>query len=72
MKMINFTVIKEYIFLLKSGIQIHVAKESKLMAKFITGKDLEKVIYDIIWEAENTLLIVSPFIKLDDYFQDLV
>jgi hypothetical protein len=41
------------------------------MAKFITGQDLEKVVYDIIWEAENTLLIVSPFIKLDDYFKKL-
>ncbi len=41
------------------------------MAKFITGKDLEKVVYDIIWEAEDTLLIVSPFIKLDDYFKKL-
>lgn len=41
------------------------------MAKFITGKDLEKVIYDIIWEAQETLLIVSPFIKLDEYFKKL-
>ncbi len=41
------------------------------MAKFITGGDLEKVIYDIIWEAEDTLLIVSPYIKLDDYFKKL-
>ncbi|MCA0445905.1 MAG: phospholipase D family protein [Bacteroidetes bacterium] len=41
------------------------------MAKFITGKDLEQAIYDIIWEAEETLLIVSPFIKLDDYFKKL-
>lgn len=41
------------------------------MAKFITGRDLEKAIYDIIWDAEETLLIVSPFIKLDDYFKRL-
>lgn len=41
------------------------------MAKFITGQDLEKAVYDIIWEAEETLLIVSPFIKLDDYFKKL-
>lgn len=41
------------------------------MAKFITGAELEKAIYDIIWEAKNTLLIVSPFIKLDDYFKKL-
>lgn len=41
------------------------------MSKFVTGKDLEKVIYDIIWDAEQTLLIVSPFIKLDEYFKKL-
>lgn len=41
------------------------------MAKFITGEDLEKAIYDIIWDAEETLLIVSPFIKLDVYFKRL-
>ena len=38
------------------------------MAKFITGNDLEKAICDIIWEAKETLLIVSPFIKLDEFF----
>ncbi len=41
------------------------------MSKFITGKDLEDAIYNIIWEAENQLLIVSPFVKLDDYFKQL-
>ena len=41
------------------------------MAKFITGKELEKAVYDIIWEAGKTLLIVSPFIKLGDYFKQL-
>lgn len=41
------------------------------MSKFLTGEDLENVVYDIIWDAEKTLLIVSPFIKLDDYFKDL-
>lgn len=41
------------------------------MTKFITGKDLEEAVYSIIWEAERTLLIVSPFIKLDDYFKKL-
>jgi len=41
------------------------------MSKFLTGKKLENAIYDIIWEAKNTLLIVSPFIKLDDYFKEL-
>jgi len=41
------------------------------MSKFLTGKELENVVYDIIWDAEQTLLIVSPFIKLDDYFKNL-
>lgn len=41
------------------------------MNKFLTGKELEEAIYNIIWEAERTLLIVSPFVKLDDYFKKL-
>lgn len=41
------------------------------MSKFITGKVLEEKITDIIWRAERNLLIVSPFIKLDDYFKKL-
>ena len=41
------------------------------MSKFLTGEELNKTIYDIIWEADRELLIVSPFIKLDDYFKQL-
>ncbi len=41
------------------------------MSKFITGSDLEEAIYDIIWKAERTLLVVSPYIKLDEYFKKL-
>lgn len=41
------------------------------MSTFLTGKSLEDAIYNIIWESENKLLIVSPFIKLDDYFKKL-
>jgi hypothetical protein len=41
------------------------------MEKFITGTDLESVIYDIIWKAEQNLMIVSPYFKLDDYFKTL-
>ena len=41
------------------------------MSKFLTGEELFKSVYDIIWDAENTLLIVSPYIKLDDYFKQL-
>jgi hypothetical protein len=41
------------------------------MANFITGKELEEAIYNIIWKAQQTLMIVSPYIKLDDYFKKL-
>lgn len=41
------------------------------MSKFITGKELEDAVYNIIWDAEKFLLIVSPYIKLDDYFKKL-
>ncbi len=41
------------------------------MARFLTGKELGDAIYNIIWEAENDLLIVSPYIKLDKYFKKL-
>lgn len=41
------------------------------MSKFLTGKKLEEAIYDIIWETEKKLLIVSPYIKLDNYFKEL-
>ncbi|MCG2431848.1 phospholipase D family protein [Aequorivita xiaoshiensis] len=41
------------------------------MSKFVTGKELESAIYDTIWDAKANLLIVSPFIKLDEYFQKL-
>ncbi len=41
------------------------------MSKFITGKELEDAIYNIIWDTERVLLIVSPYIKLDDYFKEL-
>ncbi len=41
------------------------------MAKFITGKELGTAIYDIIWNATQTLFIVCPYINLDDYFKKL-
>ena len=41
------------------------------MNKFITGKELVNTIDDIIWNAEKTLVIVSPFIKLDEHFRKL-
>ena len=41
------------------------------MANFLTGKELNEAIYDIIWNASENLIIVSPFIKLDEYFKTL-
>ena len=41
------------------------------MGKFITGKNLIDAIDDIIWDAKEKLLIVSPFIKLDSHFKKL-
>lgn len=41
------------------------------MSKFLTGPDLVNAIDKIIWEANDTLLIVSPYIKLDDHFKKL-
>ena len=39
------------------------------MAEFVTGRRLGEEVYDIIFNARKQLLIVSPFIKLDDYFK---
>lgn len=39
------------------------------MAEFVTGRRLEEEVYNIIFKARKQLLIVSPFIKLDDYFK---
>jgi hypothetical protein len=41
------------------------------MSKFLTGNNLVDAIDDIIWNAEKILLIVSPYIKLDDHFKKL-
>jgi len=41
------------------------------MATFLTGKPLTETIYNIIWNAKDTLLIVSPYIKLDPYFKTI-
>lgn len=41
------------------------------MSKFLTGKALSDSIENIIWGAEVTLMIVSPYIKLDDHFKKL-
>lgn len=41
------------------------------MADFLTLQKLEEKITDIIFHAKKSLLILSPFIKLDDYFKKL-
>jgi hypothetical protein len=42
------------------------------MSKFVTGKELEEVVYDILFEAKRHLLLVSPYIKLDNYFRQIL
>ena len=39
---------------------------------FLTGKDLTEKIYDTIYNSEEYLFILSPFIQLDNYFKDEV
>lgn len=39
------------------------------MAKFLTGEDLSETVYDVLFEAKKSLMIISPFIKLDNYFK---
>lgn len=39
---------------------------------FLTGKKLTDSIYDIIYYSDKHLLILSPYIKLDDYFKNEV
>lgn len=41
------------------------------MADFLTSKKLEDKITGVIFEAKQSLLILSPYIKLDDYFKKL-
>lgn len=42
------------------------------MSKFLTGKELEDKLTDIIWNAKKYIIIVSPFIKLDDYVKNIL
>lgn len=37
------------------------------MADFLTGKALDEKLTDIIWKASKELIILSPFIRLDEY-----
>ncbi len=40
--------------------------------RFITGEPLAEEIYDIIYKAEKELIILSPYISLDNYFKEKV
>lgn len=37
------------------------------MAEFYTGEELDDKLTDIIWKAKKELIILSPFIRLDEY-----
>ena len=41
------------------------------MAEFFTGTALDEKLTDIIWEAKKELIILSPFIRLDDYCKSI-
>ena len=42
------------------------------MSKFFTGKQLEDKLTDIIWNAKKHIIIISPFIKLDDHVREVL
>ncbi|MBC2844908.1 hypothetical protein [Winogradskyella flava] len=42
------------------------------MSKFLTGNDLESKLTDIIWNAKKYVVIVSPFIKLDEHTKSVL
>lgn len=41
------------------------------MGQFLTGKDLDEKLTSIIWNAKKELIILSPFIHLDDYCKEM-
>jgi hypothetical protein len=42
------------------------------MADFLTGKQLDEKLTDIIWKAKKELIILSPFIRLDEYCKNFI
>lgn len=42
------------------------------MIKFVTGDELNDEIHTIIWNAKKHLLLLSPFIRLDSYFREIL
>lgn len=41
------------------------------MSKFLTGKELEEKLTDIIWDAKKYVVLISPFIKLDNHVKSI-
>jgi len=41
------------------------------MSTFLTGKALEEKLTDIIWEAKKYVVIISPYIKLDNHVKSI-
>jgi hypothetical protein len=41
------------------------------MSQFLTGKALDEKLTDIIWNAKKELIILSPFIHLDEYCKEI-
>lgn len=41
------------------------------MSKFLTGKPLEEKLTDIIWNAKKYVVVISPFIKLDNHVRSI-
>ena len=39
------------------------------MSNFLTGDELERKLTDIIWNAKKHIVLVSPFIKLDEHMK---
>lgn len=42
------------------------------MSTFLTGDELENKLTDIIWNAKKYIVIISPFIKLDDHTKQVL
>ncbi len=41
------------------------------MSNFLTGKKLEDKLTDIIWNAKKYVIIISPYIKLDNHVKSI-
>ena len=42
------------------------------MSSFLTGRELENKLTDIIWNAKKYIIIISPFIKLDEHIREVL